>query len=346
VRILHTADLHLTEKRPETVDALEAILETASNNSADIVTMGGDIFDSAKDADKLRPKIRNLFRDIECDVVCIPGNHDGAILRKDYDFGFDVIAEEPYGVKEIGDVSIVGIPYTETASEELLLDLRGAAESASVRILLLHCTLDWGYTEDSYGDEKGRRYFSVSRDALSALGYDYILAGHFHSRTEILNWEDGGLFVYPGSPVSHTTKETGRRNAVLINTDKRSEETIPLDTQYSDQLPLKVTPGKEDVVVSKIEQWYSERADDQADLEIIVKGVIAKKEGEFEDSIKEVAPGVDLINETKDVRVVLNHPLYNRFKEKLENLEVDGSEQGINEVVIEVMSNLIGEGEL
>ncbi|MGV9170297.1 MAG: metallophosphoesterase family protein [Promethearchaeia archaeon] len=345
MRILHTADLHLAEKRPETVDALKAILETASSNSADIVTMGGDIFDSAKDADKLRPKIRNLFRDIECDVVCIPGNHDGAILRKDYDFGFDVIADEPYGVKTIGDVSIVGIPYTETASEELLLDLRDAAESASVRILLLHCTLDWGYTEGSYGDEKGRRYFSVSRDALSALGYDYILAGHFHSRTESIDLGEGGMFVYPGSPVSHTTKETGRRNVVLIDTDRNSKDSIPLDTQYFDQRILKVTPGKEDDVVSAVEKWYSERADDQSDLEIIVKGVIAKKEGEFEKSVKEVAPGVDLINETKDVRVVLDHPVYNRFKEKLEKID-DENKQGVNEVVIEVISNLIGEGKL
>lgn len=346
VRILHTSDLHLTQKEPKTIEALEALLEVASENSVDILTIAGDIFHHAKDADQLRPKIRNLFPGFDYEVIAIPGNHDGSILSKEYDWGFDVIAEEPFGVRRRDKVSIVGVPYRERADEELLLSLREAEKTASTRILLLHCTLDWGFSEEAYGDETERQYFPISREVLSALEFDYVLAGHFHSNTEIIRLGGKGTFVYPGSPVSHTIRESGRRNAVLIDVSKKSADLIPLDTSYFDQLTIDAVPGKEDEAIEQVRGWYAERKDDQSTLHVTIRGVIAQNEKEFEQAVLDVAPNIDLTNQVKDVQVVLSHPLYDRFKDRLRSADVGELEKGIDRIVLETMSNLVGAGEL
>ncbi|TFG10196.1 DNA repair exonuclease [Candidatus Thorarchaeota archaeon] len=346
VRILHTSDLHLAEKEPKTIRALEVLLGVASENSVDILTIAGDIFDSAKDADKLRPEIRSMFRGLDYDVIVIPGNHDGSILSKQYDWGFDVIAEDPFGIRKRGKAAIVGVPYKERADERLLLDLREVQKTASPRVLLLHCTLDWGYSDESYGNEDRRLYFPISREALSALQYDYVLAGHFHSSTEVINLRDKGVFVYPGSPVSHTRRELGKRYAVLIDTEMESADRIPLDTTYFDQLLLKVVPGEEEKTVKQIQEWYTERADDQSSLKVIVQGVIAIEETEFEQLILEVAPQIELANQVRDIQSVLSHPLYSRFKEELRELDDTEPKDDIDRIVLEIMSNLIGAGEL
>jgi DNA repair exonuclease SbcCD nuclease subunit len=338
--------LHLTEKKPQTIQALEVLLAVASENSVDILTIAGDIFDHAKDADQLRPELRNLFRGLDYEVIAIPGNHDGSILNKEYDWGFEVIAEEPFGIRKRGKVSIVGVPYRERADEELLLSLREVEKSASTRILLLHCTLDWGFSEENYGDETERQYFPISREVLSALGFDFVLAGHFHSNTEIIRLGGDGTFVYPGSPVSHTIRESGRRNAVLIDVKEKSADLLPLETSYFDQLAIDSVPGKEDEAIEQIRRWYDERKDDPSTLHVTIRGVIAQNEKEFEQAVLDVAPKINLTNQVKDVRVVLSHPLYDRFKDRLRSSNVGEIEKDIDRIVLETMSNLVGAGEL
>ncbi len=346
MRILHTSDLHLTNERPETIDALKELLKVASTKEVDFLTISGDVFENPSEADKLRTKLRNLFKEVDYRIIAIPGNHDGTILSQDFDFGFEVINEIPFGTIISDDLSIIGIPYTDSPSDELLLNLKKAQQDCPIRILLVHCTLDWGYSSESYGDEDEKSYFPVSRDQLSALGFDYILAGHFHSRTDIIKLKGGGTFVYPGSPVSHTRKESEKRHAVLIDTESNSLESIPLNTRYFDQLVLKVAPGKEQETESEIREWYSERKDDDCEMHIIVRGAIERKEKEFEDSIAEIAPDTEIWNETKDVKTVLKHDLFRRFKKKIENNEQIADIEGIEETVMEVMSNLMGADEI
>ena len=49
MKIIHTSDLHLDPERPETLNALGYILETCRTHSVNMLTIGGDLFDSARD---------------------------------------------------------------------------------------------------------------------------------------------------------------------------------------------------------------------------------------------------------------------------------------------------------
>ncbi|MBC7091960.1 MAG: hypothetical protein H5T50_08675 [Nitrososphaeria archaeon] len=60
MRILHSSDLHLSERKRETVEALNEILSLASCLNVDVLTLSGD-FDSGLDAEVLRPRLRRIF---------------------------------------------------------------------------------------------------------------------------------------------------------------------------------------------------------------------------------------------------------------------------------------------
>jgi DNA repair exonuclease SbcCD nuclease subunit len=86
-RGIHTADIHLTPDDPERMDALRTVLERAENNDVDVVTIGGDLFDSDVAAEQLRESLRELFSDRSYPILTIPGNHDADAFRSNLFFG-------------------------------------------------------------------------------------------------------------------------------------------------------------------------------------------------------------------------------------------------------------------
>ena len=346
MRILHTSDLHLRVDRKETVDALKSILEAGASNRIDLLTIGGDIFHSERDADALRPEIRGLFGNHSFDIIAIPGNHDGTIFTKGFDFGLKVNTDFPCMVHHFNGECVVALPYMDTPSPEILRDLKNAGTEHEIRILLLHCTLDSGSGLDEYGEEGGLRYFPITREMLSELQYDYVLAGHFHSRCEIRKLTSGGLFVYPGSPISHSTKELGPRYAVLVDTEKKKVTRVCLPTFYFDKLELTVVPGSESKAITQLTDWYQKKEADNCELNVAVKGIIRTDENKFRKSLEKAAPRADLDYLCRDVRAVLSHPLYRRFKKKLKK-NVDAQRRtSVDHVVLESISLLLAGGEL
>ena len=88
--IIQTSDLHLNPDKSETIQALEFILGTGKNNSADILTIGGDLFDSAKDVETLRSQLRKIFSGNDFRIISIPGNHDIDAYTRNLNFGEDL----------------------------------------------------------------------------------------------------------------------------------------------------------------------------------------------------------------------------------------------------------------
>lgn len=220
MKILHTADLHLSNQKKQTVTALETILNLANELDVDLITISGDIFDSPEDADNLRPKLRTLLSNLDFPIISIPGNHDEDCYNDDLDFGsnFKIQTKRPLEVLQYDDVTIVAFPYVSKKNSELLSKLRKAKIDGTKNILLIHCTLDSGYSTFDMGNEGEGQYFPIKSSTLAELGYNYILAGHFHSNRTKKRLENGGYFVYPGSPCSITKKETGKRSVFLLDT--------------------------------------------------------------------------------------------------------------------------------
>lgn len=86
-KILHTSDLHLSEVKPETIDALDKILQLAKENEVDLVTIAGDIFDTVEDAEALRPTLRSKLSNLDFEIIAIPGNHDIESYSGNLNFG-------------------------------------------------------------------------------------------------------------------------------------------------------------------------------------------------------------------------------------------------------------------
>ncbi len=249
MKILHTADVHLREDNKERWDALCEIIETGKKEAIDALVISGDLFDADMDALKLKGGLRELFSDVDYDIVVIPGNHDSKSYEDRAFFGSRVKVirtfEERY---ETNDAVISGMPFKNINEHEIYSALRGISDSLSLKkcnILVYHGELlDSYYSTHDFGDEGGNRYMPVRLDYFSDLNFDYVLAGHFHTNFNVFEFKKGarpGYFVFPGSPVSITKRESGKRKANLLNTGNRPEELL-IDSSYYEKIDIRLDP--------------------------------------------------------------------------------------------------------
>ena len=319
--IVHTADVHLRPDSPERLEALDAVLTLAEAWEADVVTIGGDLFDRPADVDELRSDLRNrYFSDRPFEIVLIPGNHDVEAFRGDLFFGDSctVIADdEPYGtwVTPDGECRIVGLPYRERATDELLLALEDRPPFAGTDVLLFHGSLDAPIGAET-GEEDAYRYFPVSEEQLTALSFDYYLAGHYHG-PHLLQFDTGGAFAYPGTPASTRRSETGQRRVVRL--DEHGLGFEPLETFHHLEQRVTVTPGSEDAVLDTIADWVETTVTPHSEPSIVVDGVIETAESAFADRLAEVAEPAWITNETIGAAHVSAHPVLDEFADRLED---------------------------
>jgi DNA repair exonuclease SbcCD nuclease subunit len=346
VKILHTADVHLRQDDSETVEALKQVLNKAEELNVDLLTIGGDLFDTSEDAEALRPELRELLKGNSFDILAIPGNHDEDVYRENLRFGNDleVLTDKPYATREFGDVEIIGVPFQSSMDDELFSALKENSNDQT-QLMLLHCTLDIGFQSGGVGEEEGE-YFPITKATLAELDYNYVLAGHIHSTDREVPLDNGGTFIYPGSPVSHSTKETGRRKAILIDTEEDNVSSVSLETFYHDSYSKMVRPGEEDEVVNEIEEWVNQRKEDHCSLTVSVDGFVDRDENEFYEELEDVAGPAEISDSFRSVSPVLEHPLYQRFMEKLEEKDDLEEEEAVEDQVIRVLSQLLAQNKV
>lgn len=361
VRVLHTADVHLSTGDDHTVSALESVLAAADSLNVDALTVGGDLFDTARDAESLRDSLRSMFSEREYPVLAIPGNHDSEVYRSNLFFGSDFVpaTDTPFHQFELPDrgARVTCLPFTPDPTEELLVELQNRDPFDGVEFLLLHCSLEAPFSE-AVGDESTRRYFPVTEHQLAELEFEYYLAGHYHSN-HLASLPNGGTFVYPGSPASVTRGETGRRTVAVVDTaDDQPVRLTPLDTFHYDELSLTVRPGGEaavlDAVRARVEEWDSR----PVEAEIVVDGFIAEDEREFAAALSSAAGEYAARNRTRTVDAVLSHPLFEEFDDRLaardeiraarhrEDDDVEAFQDDVRDRTLAVFADLAAEGEL
>lgn len=342
-KILHSADLHLAKDKPETITALKEILAIAKKEKVELVTLGGDLFHSPSDANNLRSEIRNLFSNLDFDILSIPGNHDVDVFKQEFDFGSNFISiVEDYKVIIKDKFSITAIPYIDNISDEKLHDIEKQKKKDKINLLLLHCTLDIGFCTDDLGEEP--KYCPISKAKLSRLGYNFILAGHFHKKAEIINLDNNSSFIYPGSPISHSKKELGKRNVILVDIEAIKASKIELNTYYYDKLEIPVYPGKENDVIKEIKTWIKNQSEN-CSLEVIINGFIQQDENKFSKNIDSISDEVDFSKNYKTIKDVLKHSLFKRFLKKLKEKSFPNEELH-ESLVIDIISDLLSNREL
>jgi len=244
VKILHTSDLHLRTDTPERWEALELIVNKAKENSVDVLVICGDLFDSKEDAMKSYEKLRKIFSQASFQTLILPGNHDEKFYEDGLYLGNNVtIISSENNVFEFGDVKIIAIPFKKeySSSKETIKIIHEANTYTShtkPNILLFHGELIAPFYEPDDFGERGR-YMPIDLNIFKSLNFQYILAGHFHTKLSILKASDK-FFVYSGSPVSITKKERGKRKVNLLEVGKEPKE-LEIESFYYEEFEIRLS---------------------------------------------------------------------------------------------------------
>lgn len=325
MKVLHTADIHLREYGDERWEAMQKLIEIGKKEKIGIFAISGDLFDKGINAENLRPKIRKIFSNNGFKIVLIAGNHDKDSYKRGMYFGDDtiILGDSPF---EYNDIRIVGMPFEFMEKEDVLNKLRSLKHVLSPdkkNILLFHGELlDAFFSRKDFGEEGEGRYMPVKLSYFKDLNVDYVLAGHFHSNFDVRLLENGGYFVYPGSPVSITKREVGQRKVNIFEIGEPPEE-YPLDTYHFEELIVDLDPFKDKKPLKVIKKRL-EGLHPKAKVILTIEGYINGKEiqlteTELVSQIEEIAAGkcIDSRYEFRDIQTILDDDIFKSFMERL-----------------------------
>ncbi len=329
MKILHTADLHLTDEAPERWEALEELAGLARDHRVSALVVVGDLFDRHVEAEKLRGRLRSVFGGGDFRTVILPGNHDYKAYMSGLYFGENVTVlnswEEPL---RFDSFILWGLPYERLSGEHLVQRLQEMAvrmDPAENNLLLYHGELlDAYFSRQELGDEGEQRYMPAKLSYFEPLPLKYVLAGHFHSRYMTWHLPGGGLFIYPGSPVAVTARETGRRVANLVSPDQSPIE-ISLNSFHYETLRIELDPFAQEDPISILEERLK-GLHPSAKVVLTVRGLfnsarLGINETELAEGIKEIAKSrctAEPTFEFHDVQHVMEDDLFKQFNSRLD----------------------------
>lgn len=330
LKIMHTADIHLNEEKEERWEALSEIVRLGKEEEIDVLVISGDLFNQDVDAELLRPRLREVLGGVDFETLILPGNHDSSCYRDGLFFGEHVHVmykfDEPV---EIEGVMFRGMPFELLGSEEIAARLRTLKRehgNEKTQILLYHGELlDSFFSRQELGDEGNERYMPLKLSYFKDVNIKYVLAGHFHSRFAVWELENGGYFVYPGSPVSVTRRETGPRKVNIFKVGEQPCE-FTLETLHYEELNIVLDPFDNGNPLDIIGRYF-ENLHPRIKVILSVKGFInGEKSGLDEQtlvreikSIAESRCAGEINFEFRDISRILESDLFRVFLERLEN---------------------------
>ncbi|MEJ2249369.1 MAG: metallophosphoesterase [Candidatus Lokiarchaeota archaeon] len=351
MKILHTSDLHLKQYGDERWDALLNLLEIGKQEAIDLLIISGDLFDKNYNAEQLRSELRAPFSNNSFKIVIIPGNHDVDSYTDGYVFGNDVeIIRNLEKPLIYNNVAIWGLPFEFIDSQQVfsrLFSIKEELKEYDTNILLFHGDLiDAMFLGNETGEEGDRQYMPVKLSFFKDLGIDYILAGHIHSNFGVWQPDEGKYFVYPGSPISITKKETGPRKVNLFECGEPPQEYL-LRTPYYENVPIDFDPLNDLNPILKIQETVKD-IPSHAKICLNLDGFVNSEEiGLSEKGLKEKIEEIfesecfDVSIKFQDVNVILQDDLFIKFSKKLEERGLDEEEaKQIKEIVINSLLRL------
>ncbi len=337
MKILHTSDIHLREYQDERWDALNELLRIGKQENIELFAISGDLFDKDVHGDELKPKLRPIFSNNGFKIFLIPGNHDKESFKSGVYFGEDIVLfndlHTPYTHK---DVNIWGFPFEYLEGGAIINKLHKIKEDLDenrINILLFHGELiDAFFSRNDMGEEGHKRYMPVKLSYFKDLNFDYILAGHIHSKFEVWQIGDGKYFIYPSSPISITSKEIGKRKVNLFEIGGPPKEYV-LDTPHYEKIEIEFDPLRDEKPLEIIKARF-ENLHPNAKIILKLKGYLDSKklgisETQFDSVVKEYASDkvVQIINEVQDISKIIEDDLFKKFTKKLKEKEFSVEEK-------------------
>ncbi len=324
--IIHFADLHLSQDRPERLEILQWIFNAAAGEKADIIIIAGDLFDSDKESTLLRAKVKSLIEAINIPVLISSGNHDTKSFGQHTDFGKNAIifCETPFHVTEISSVRFAAIPFQDKLFSDCIKNL-----PENIDILIAHGTLydpDFIYSiiEDDY-----TAYMPILPSNLSGIAR-YVALGHLHNKHRSFQY-DNTICVYPGSAAATDTKCTGPRMIYKINIEAAMIRFEPIEIKIAAYYKTKeffLFPDNQDQIIRNIITYLKPINDKRIMHTITVNGFTTFNEVEFNEQIKKTEkslnsqyPGIKINLNIQDWHLIASNNLVQRFVDKTAGID-------------------------
>ena len=336
MRFIHSSDLHLKERKGKRFEALRSILSLAQQENTQYVIFAGDFFDKGIDARILRRPLRKLFSEFQdITTIIVPGNHDEAAYPAGTYLGDNVriLSKKPYQYEETEDAVFVGIPYpVEEDIVPRFFDVLDDIDLTTKKpaIAIVHGTLiggEYGFA-GRFGEEEG--YNPIHLQDLQEAKFDYYALGHIHQPYEkLIKVQDRILAGYPGSPVSVTKAETGKRGVIIgrLDGDNLLFDIEELDSFYTVSKSLTVIPHREEEILKELERLVDEQKDPNSELHLTIGGFVGWKEDVFMEKVGKILRGAsdNIILEPSALQSIseISSVLIETFLKELDKQELD-----------------------
>lgn len=245
MRILHLADVHLDRpfvglsadeaatRRRELREAFRRCLAVARERAADLVTIGGDLWEDENVTPDTRAFVAHELATLGIPVLIACGNHDpllpgGNYERTDWPANVHVFRSAEPEEYRLGEISVWGASWRGGALEARFLETFRTQDDRT-HVLLLHGTAQ------PVAFLAADSNCPFDPQAVERAGFSLCLAGHIHGAAQ------QGVAVYPGSPEPLGWGETGRHcyavveclrgapTVQLVDVNERSYEERPVD---------------------------------------------------------------------------------------------------------------------
>ncbi len=275
IRVLHTADLHLGRsfsswgdqiaqvRRQDLLRTLEQIGDVASQHSASLVLIAGDLFDLHNPDSTLVATVRGWLNNLmnqRIQVAIIPGNHDSywyehSVFR-DHSFPANTTVftksecTAPTPIQVDGQVVyLYGIAYDHTHGRDPLPSF-ARRKVDGIHIGMLHATVD-----PAAGFPVADRYLPLSSAQLAATKLDYVALGHIH-RSRDFTGPTGVYASMPGSPEPLALDETGPRslNLIAIDDGECRVEKIPIGMRQARREQIDCGQLSRDRIIARLNE--------------------------------------------------------------------------------------------
>jgi DNA repair exonuclease SbcCD nuclease subunit len=236
--IVHAADVHLetvftdvrggSARRAALAGALERIVDLALERRADVLTFGGDLYESERAGPATARFLFSAFARFGKPVFVAPGNHDPFATRSLY-----ARDDLPPNVRVFANASWTAVPlaagvtlfgFGHTPADPGRPFSGAAFDRSGARIALFH-----GSDEERCPPGK-RSTAPFTAAEIRAAGATFALTGHYHGGS-IVRDAAGPVFAYPGSPEPIKFGERGEHGALVVTVRDDASidvESVPL----------------------------------------------------------------------------------------------------------------------
>lgn len=330
MKLLVTADLHLSESQPERLEVFRWLIEQAVDEQADGLLIGGDIFDSTHDFEVLKGEFLSALKNSTATfpVITIPGNHDSELSSRTYLGENTNVLDEDNKESTISakglNITISGLPYHHGTSKES--DQRNIPEAADegTSIFLTHGSLidpEREYIFDGISRQQEENDNLIFRRDFEGLNYDCVILGHWHGSSHFRGDETD--FLYPGSPLPTSRRDLGQKFYwILTVTETNSldltRRPITADSSwYYQKESLFAIPNYKKEVPDRLYELLDDiDKDPRRSLIVEINGFVSSRdELELKGELDEVTRGFE--GNFQNVELVWNLVATDKFEEPL-----------------------------